>query len=426
MMANPVHSLPGSDDIHRELLPNGIVVLSRANFNSPSVVVSGYLQAGALFDSDQKLGLADFTSSALMRGTEKRDFQQIYDALESVGAGMGFNTSTHTTGYSGRALTEDLPLLLDLLADTLRYPVFPAEQIERLRAQMLTGLAIRGQDTSDMASLTLDGILFEGHPYARPDEGWPETVKAITRDDLVDFHRRIYGPKGMVIAIVGALEPKEAVAQVQRFLGDWQNAQQEDLPELPALKPISNTTRRQHVIPGKSQSDIDLGSVGPKRKDPEYLPASLGNNILGQFGLMGRIGDVVRERSGLAYYAYSSLSAGIGPGSWEVSAGVNPGNVDKAIDLIVEELTRFVQAGITQEELADSQANFVGRLPLSLESNGGVANALVNIERYELGLDYYRQYPDLVRAVKPDEVLQTAKKFIDPQCLAIATAGPAK
>jgi len=277
-----------------------------------------------------------------------------------------------------------------------------------------------------MASLTLDGILFEGHPYARPDEGWPETVKAITRDDLVDFHRRIYGPKGMVIAIVGALEPKEAVAQVQRFLGDWQNAQQEDLPELPALKPISNTTRRQHVIPGKSQSDIDLGSVGPKRKDPEYLPASLGNNILGQFGLMGRIGDVVRERSGLAYYAYSSLSAGIGPGSWEVSAGVNPGNVDKAIDLIVEELTRFVQAGITQEELADSQANFVGRLPLSLESNGGVANALVNIERYELGLDYYRQYPDLVRAVKPDEVLQTAKKFIDPQCLAIATAGPAK
>ncbi len=426
MMTNPVHSLPGSDDIHRELLPNGIVVLSRANFNSPSVVVSGYLQAGALFDSDQKLGLADFTSSALMRGTEKRDFQQIYDALESVGAGMGFNTSTHTTGYSGRALTEDLPLLLDLLADTLRYPVFPAEQIERLRAQMLTGLAIRGQDTSDMASLTLDGILFEGHPYARPDEGWPETVKAITRDDLVDFHRRIYGPKGMVIAIVGALEPKEAVAQVQRFLGDWQNAQQEDLPELPALKPISNTTRRQHVIPGKSQSDIALGSVGPKRKDSEYLPASLGNNILGQFGLMGRIGDVVRERSGLAYYAYSSLSAGIGPGSWEVSAGVNPGNVDKAIDLIVEELTRFVQAGITQEELADSQANFVGRLPLSLESNGGVANALVNIERYELGLDYYRQYPDLVRAVKPEEVLQTAKKFIDPQCLAIATAGPAK
>jgi zinc protease len=426
MMANPAHSLPGSDDIHRELLPNGIVVLSRANFNSPSVVVSGYLQAGALFDSDQKLGLADFTSSALMRGTEKRDFQQIYDALESVGAGLGFNTSTHTTGYSGRSLTEDLPLLLDLLADTLRYPVFPAEQIERLRAQMLTGLAIRGQDTSDMASLTLDGILFEGHPYARPDEGWPETVKAITRDDLVNFHRQVYGPKGMVIAIVGALEPKEAVAQVQRFLGDWQNALQEDLPELPALKPISNTTRRHHVISGKSQSDIDIGSVGPKRKDPEYLPASLGNNILGQFGLMGRIGDVVRERSGLAYYAYSSLSAGIGPGLWEVSAGVNPSNVDKAIDLIVEELTRFVQAGITQEELADSQANFVGRLPLSLESNGGVANALVNIERYELGLDYYRQYPDLVRAVKSEEVLQTAKKFIDPQCLAIATAGPAK
>jgi zinc protease len=154
------------------------------------------------------------------------------------------------------------------------------------------------------------------------------------------------------------------------------------------------------------------------------MSASLGNNILGQFGLMGRIGDVVRERSGLAYYAYSSLSAGIGPGSWEVSAGVNPSNVEKASRLIIQELKRFVEEGITPEELSDSQTNFIGRLPLSLESNSGVAGALLNIERYSLGLDYYRQYPDLVRAVTVDEVRETAGKFIDPGRLATATAGP--
>jgi zinc protease len=150
----------------------------------------------------------------------------------------------------------------------------------------------------------------------------------------------------------------------------------------------------------------------------------LGNNILGQFGMMGRIGDVVREQSGLAYYAYSQLSAGIGPGAWYVSAGVNPANLEKAMELVKQELKRYVDEGITAEELADSQANYVGRLPLSLESNGGVAGALLNIERYGLGLDYYRQYPDLVRGVTVDEVLETARKFIDPERLVIATAGP--
>jgi zinc protease len=167
-----------------------------------------------------------------------------------------------------------------------------------------------------------------------------------------------------------------------------------------------------------------IGTNGPRRRDPEFMSATLGNNILGQFGMMGRIGDVVREKSGLAYYAYSSLSAGLGPGSWEVSAGVNPQNVKKATDLIVDELKRFVQEGVTMDELADTKANFIGRLPLSLESNGGVASALLNIERHNLGLDYYRRYADLIDVVTGEDVLNTARKFIDPTRLAMAVAGP--
>jgi zinc protease len=420
----PSNSLPGSDDVYRTELPNGIVVLGRANFNSPSVVISGYLPAGALLEPDEKLGLASFVATALTRGTKKRDFQQIFDALESVGAGLGFNASTHTASFSGRSLAEDLPLLLNLLGDALRQPVFPAEYVERLRTQFLTGSAIRAQDTSDMASLTFDQILFEGHPYSRPDDGWPETIKAITRNDLVDFHRRAYGPRDMVLSIVGAVEPEQAVRQVAEVLGDWQNPDQVETPELPPLKPLQETVRHHYAIPGKSQSDLVIGMVGPQRNAPEYVAASLGNSVLGQFGLMGRIGDVVRERSGLAYYAYSSLSAGLGPGSWEVSAGVNPDNLEKASQLIFDELSRFVEQGVSAEELADSQAHFVGRLPLSLESNAGVANALVKIERYGLGLDYYRQYPEMVQAVTPEDVLTAARKYIHPDRLAVATAGP--
>lgn len=417
-------ALPGPDNIHREVLPNGITVVTRSNFNSPSVVVTGYFDAGAIFDTDEKLGLADYVTSALMRGTKKHSFDQIYHELESVGASLGFSSGVHKSGFNGRSLAEDLPLLLDLLSETLTQPAFPKAEMEKLRAQILTGLAIRAEDTSDMASMTFDAILFKDHPYSRPEDGQPETIKRITRDDLVKFHREYYGPRGMVIAIVGAVKPEEAVRQVKRSLGGWQVKSQKEAPVLPELKRLRRTISKHHRIHGKSQSDIVIGTNGPKRRDPEFMSALLGNNILGQFGMMGRIGDVVREKSGLAYYAYSSLSAGIGPGSWEVSAGVNPQNVKKASDLIVTELKRFVQDGVTEEELADSKANFIGRLPLSLESNGGVANALLNIERHNLGSDYYLRYADLVNEVTREAVLTSARKFIDTEKLAIAVAGP--
>jgi zinc protease len=416
--------LPGPNDIYREVLPNGITVLARSNFNSPSVVVTGFFEAGALFDPDEKLGLAEYTVLSLMRGTKHRTFDQIYNALESVGAGLGFNTGVHKSGFNGRSLAEDLPLLLDLLCEALTMPVFPKAELEKLRAQLLTGLAIRAEDTGDMASMVFDNILFKGHPYSRPEDGFPETIQRITREDLVRFHREHYGPRGMVMAVVGGVKPEDAVKQVKRALGSWQVKNQKETPSLPPLKPLKKTVNKHHRIRGKSQSDLIIGTNGPMRRDPEFMSASIGNNILGQFGMMGRIGDVVREKSGLAYYAYSSISAGLGPGSWEVSAGVNPQNLQKASDLIQDELKRFVQEGVTADELADTKANFTGRLPLSLESNGGVANALLNIERHQLGLDYYHRYAGLVNEVTAEDVLSTARKFIDPDRLVIAAAGP--
>lgn len=417
-------ALPGPNDIHREVLPNGITVLTRSNFNSPSVVVSGYFSAGAILDTDEKLGLADFVTSALMRGTKQRTFDKIYNELEAVGASLGFSSGVHRSGFHSRSLVEDLPLVLSLLSEALTQPSFPKVEVEKLRSQILTGLAIRAQDTGDMASMLFDEILFKDHPYARPEDGRPETIKRITRDDLVKFQREYYGPREMVIVIVGAVKAEEAVRQVKRALGGWQVKGQKAALELPPLKLLKKTVSKSHRIAGKSQSDLVIGTHGPKRKDPEFMSALIGNSILGQFGMMGRIGDVVREKSGLAYYAGSSLNAGgPGPGSWEVSAGVNPKNVKKASELIVSELKRFVNEGVTADELADVQANFIGRLPLSLESNGGVANALLNIERYDLGLDYYHRYEGLVREVTREAILNSARKFIDPDKLAIATAG---
>ena len=418
-----IHSLPGPNDIIRRELANGIIVLVRPNLSSLSVVVTGYLSSGAIFEPDDKLGLAGFTALALMRGTTQHDFQQIYDSLESNGASLGIDGGTHSIGYYGHALAEDLDLLIGTLAETLRQPVFPADQVERLRAQLLTSLAIRAQNTTEVASLAFDELVYAGHPYSRPEDGYPETIRSIKREDLVAFHEKHFGPSGMVISIVGGVGTERALESVTRFLGDWENPKQPIQPDLPSLKPLSGTISRQVNIPGKSEADIVMGVAGPTRRSPDFLVASLGNNILGQFGMYGRIGESVREKSGLAYHASSSLSGGIGPGPWLFIAGVDPSKLEKVIELIRQEIARFISEPVTGEELADSQANYIGRLPLSLESNAGVASALQNLERYSLGLDYYQRYPDLIRAITPAEILETAQRYLHPEHLAIATAG---
>ncbi|TAK13821.1 MAG: insulinase family protein [Anaerolineae bacterium] len=417
-------AIPGPQDITRVELPNGIVVLARANPFSPSVTISGGLMAGALNNPPDKLGLADFTASALMRGTQLRDMQAIYDTLESAGASLGFSAGTHTTGFHGKCLAEDLSMLLGLLAETLTQPAFPAAPVEKLRNQILTGLALRDDDTGDRAGMLFDELAYPDHPYSLPEEGQPWTVKAITRTDLAVFHAAHYGPRGLLLAVVGGVDPQVAAEAVAAALGNWTNPSQPEPPALPALGPHSAERRGRVPMPGKSQTDILLGAPGPARNDPQYVAAALANDVLGGFGMMGRIGESVREKAGLAYYAGSNLGGSLGPGPWSVSAGVHPKDEEQAIDLIKQEIRRLVTEPVSAEELADSQEAAIGRLPLSLETNGGVTGALLNMERHNLGLDYYQRYPEMMRAVTREDSLAAARQFLNPDALAIALAGP--
>ena len=417
-------SLPGPDTIQRTQLANGLVVLARESFSSPSVVLSGYLLAGGLHEREAQAGLANLTASSLMRGTRRRSFQQIYESIESIGASLSFSAGKHTTSFQGKSLAEDLEHVLGILAEALGSPSFPAREVERVRGEKLTSLAIRDQDTGAVAGLEFDRLAYAGHPYSLPSEGMPETVSRLKAGDAAAFHRRMYGPRGMVIAVVGAVRRRAAVEAVEAALGGWSNPNQPGEIELPPLRPLAGIARQERTLAGKSQCDVVLGVPGPSRFDPDYLAAAVGNNVLGRFGMYGRIGDAVREDAGLAYYAYSALTGGPGPGPWSVLAGVNPDNVDRAIDLIRKEIRRFVGRQVSAAELRENQANFIGRLPLQLESNEGVAGALVNMERYHLGLDYYMRYAERIAAVTRDDVLRTARRFLSPDRLAIAVAGP--
>jgi zinc protease len=420
---HPWSSVPGPEDIARGETSNGIVVLARENFQSPSVVVSGYLLSGSMYDPEDLLGLAMFTSRCLMHGTQNHTQGEIYEALEGIGAGLGFGAGVHSATFGGRALAEDLPVLLDLLAESLMLPVFPEIEVERLRAQMLTALAIREQDTEQRASLAFEKLIYARHPYGRPEDGYQQTVSQIRRADLLRFHEDHYAPQGMVISVVGAVPRMQVLEEVQKRLGSWVKTTTAE-PIFPDFQALEKPVREHISLAEKYQTDIVLGTLGPARSAEDYLAASLGNHILGQFGMMGRIGESVRERAGLAYYASSSLTGGLLGGSWEVDAGVNPENVDQAIALIQKELSAFVEEPVSGEEISDSVSNLVGQIPLWLESNNGVASALLRMERFDLGLDYYRRYPGLLKAITPEDILITARKYLDLEHLAVVSAGP--
>ena len=421
-MAN-IH-YPGPETIHRHVLANGLTILAYENFASESVVVEGLVRAGALGESADQAGLAAFTTALLDRGTAQHSFADIYEALEGVGADIYFSCDKHTADFGASSLVEDVDLTLTLLAESLREPTFPAQQVAQIRGQTLTSLVMRANDTGRMARLAFHELLYPEHPYGRSVTGYPNTVQAITREEIIQFHQDYFGPQGMIITIVGAIEAEKAVEKVTAVFGDWHNPQQKPLPAAPPAPRPARLVRTHIPMPDKAQSDILLGLPGPLRTAPDYLDASLMNTILGVFGMMGRIGQSVREEQGLAYYAYSRLQGSLGPAPWFAGAGVAPDDVEQAIAAIRAEIKRMQEERVPAEELADSQAFRIGSVPVSLENNSGLASVISDLELHGLGLDYLQHFPDLIRAITPERVQAAAQKYLSTEQLAIAVAGP--
>ncbi|HEY4691489.1 MAG TPA: pitrilysin family protein [Anaerolineae bacterium] len=423
-MAFANSSIPGPENIHRREYANGMVVLVKENFSSPVVVIDGVLRFGHVDVKREQAGLAGFMASVMMRGTPRRTFQQIYEEIESVGAAADVGAGLNVSGFGSKSLAESLPAMIDILADVIQNPIFPPAEVEKERGEILTDLEERADDTRRMASLTMRELLYPAtHPYAYSSSGYFETVKAITRDDLERFYHKHVGSKGMIVAIVGAVKADEAFRMWEDAFGDWTGADNPITLAPPAPKP-SEVRRKSIDIPGKTQSDLVMGLIGPARTDPDYFPAALCNSVLGVFGLNGRIGEKVRVQGGLAYYAYSRMDGGLGPGAWQVVAGVNPAKIERAIDLCRAEIKRIRATRVPAKELADNKAFYTGSLPLRLETNDGVAEQLTNMELFGLGLDYLQRYADLVNAVTPQQVQDAARKYLDPDAYALAIAGP--
>jgi zinc protease len=292
-----------------------------------------------------------------------------------------------------------------------------------VRGLRMTALAERENDTRQMAALAFRELCFPDHPLGRNFLGNRLTNAAISRDALVSFYETFFSPQGMVVVVVGAVPAEEAVAKVQAAFGDWNRTRPANT-ELPAITRPEAIIRQHVSMPDKTQSDIYLGWPAMRRLDPDFDPARLANTVMGVFGMMGRLGANVRERLGMAYYVYSQLAANRLPGPWAVVAGVNPANVDRTIQAMLEEVQRMRDERVPEDELEDSKRYLTGSLPLQLETNDGVAGILVDLEWYGLGLDYVRRYRDIVYGVTAEQVQAVAQKYLNPDAYVLASAGP--
>lgn len=418
-------SIPNASNIARAELENGVTLLVYENPAVQSVNLMGSLHAGSIYEAPAQSGLASLVAGALMTGTRSKDFDAIHGALEDVGAELGFRGHVHKVGLSGKALAEDLSLLLQIADDALRNPVFPAEHVERLRGERLTWLQYSSFDTRYRAAKAMREALYpKTHPYHYGTYGSEDTIADIAIDHLQAFHERRFGPRGMILVIVGAVDADEAIKLAADTFGGWRNPAQPAVREAHEPAASANDLRPGVAVPGKTQSDISMGIVGPARKAEDYLAAQLANSVLGEFGMMGRIGKSVREEKGLAYYAYSRLGGGHGPDPWTISAGVNPDNVELAIDSVMQEIERLTTEMVSDEDLADNQSYFTGRMPLRLESNEGIASHIHSMESFGLGLDYLARYHDLIYSITKDDLLAAAQHYLRPANMVVAVAGP--
>lgn len=409
----------------RQVLDNGAVVIVKETGTTPAVTISAAIQAGSIYESDAQLGLANFLSRVIDRGTSARTAETIAEALDFRGVSISINPTRHTQLINCTCLSEDFDFILRLIGEIVMEPSIPAEEVDKRRDEIVTAIRQDEDNPAVVATERLFELLYpDGHPYGRPAKGTIETVKRIDRRALAAFHEARFAPSALSLVVVGDVTPAKALSSAAEVFGRWK-APVPDPRTLPS--PPRNPRRRESVVTmmNKSQADIAYGFTTITRADPRYYAFMLMNNALGQYSLGGRLGDSIRERQGMAYYAFSSFDGNVIESPLIIRAGVSPANVERAVRSIDQEITTIARDGLNADELADCKRYLIGSMPRMLETNAAIARFLQTAEFFGLGMDFDMQLPTLLDAVTLDEV-SAAAATLSPARAALAIAGPYK
>jgi zinc protease len=417
----------GRGAFRRAVLANGIPVLGQERPQSRSFALRVRIPAGAVYEEHpEESGIAFLTARSLQRGSGGRSFDEINTRLDELGGSITVDAGREYVEARIRGLREDFSELVDMLANSLQNPDFPAVEVNKVRAEQLGAIAEADNDTRATADRLLRRSIYpEPNPFGRRVLGNKEIVVKLDRDAVAAYHARAFSPTGTTIAVVGGIgEFGHALETLSASFSSWDGSQPAiDFENRLASNdaPVLSTEE----IPGKSQADITVGLATIPRGHPHYYALDVGNLILGRLGLMGRLGAEVRDRQGLAYYASSQLEARRDGSMWVARAGVDLENIERAVQAIRSELDRLRGELVSDEELEDAKSYLTGVLPLALETHDGVASALLAMEEFDLGLDYLDRYAGIIAAVSRDQVLEAARSHLDPATLAMGIARPA-
>jgi hypothetical protein len=296
-------------------------------------------------------------------------------------------------------------------------------EIDRQRQQMLSGLRVSLEDPEYIANSVFDRLVYGFHPYGLPEIGTPETLGAITRDDLVAFHERYFVPNNAILAIVGDMTAEEAFNTAKKVFGNWEKR---DLPARTFAEP-PDPTRRVIVVnkPGAVQTEVRVGHIGIPRKHPDYMAVNLAIRILGGEG-SNRLHQVLRTQRGLTYGAQANMDTLKETGDFEAETNTRSEATGEVLRLIVDEFWRLQRERVHEGELADAKAYLAGSFPLTIETPEAIAMQVVNVLFYGLPVDQLQNFRERVNAVTVDDIQRVARAFLRPDRLSMVLVGDAK
>jgi zinc protease len=414
---------PAAPIAHREVLPNGLVLLVAERPGVPIVAVRAFLRAGASFEPTDRPGLANLTGALLTRGTARRSGPEIDAAIEFVGGSLESGASRDGLSASLFVLKRDLGLGLDLLGEVVLSPTFPEAELKRAVSQIQAAIKRSEEDPGTVASRALARLVFASHPYGRPVEGTIESVGQLTRDDVVAFYRGHVRPDAAIVAVVGDVTVDEARREVLARFGGWPRPAPPPLPRPAEAR--ATTPRTETIAKDLTQATIMLGRPAIRQVDPDYFPLAVASYVLGG-GSASRLYARVRDEGGLAYAVYAYVSPGRYGASFAASAQTRAGEVPKVVDILRDELGRMVREPVSEDELRLAKDYLVGSFPLRLDTTTKVADFIVAIEEQGLGLDYADRYKASIARVTAADVQRVAGRFFGPDTFSQVVVGPTK
>lgn len=407
----------------KAVLSNGAELIVSEKHDLPLVSFSiTLLGGGNQFQPKGKEGVASLAAAMLSEGTRTRDGEALSNALQLLGTSITASVGHESGSMSFVSTAPKFGATLDILAEMLVQSTFPADALERLRGQRLVALAQAKAQPGAIASRVFPRVLYgDAHPYGRSVT--EESVRAITREDVLAFHEAYWQPGRALITVVGDVTPAVIKPLLERSLSAWRKGGVRPTFSYPRVPDRSETTIFLVDKAGAAQSTFAIGQPGPPRSSPDYFALQLMNTILGGM-FQSRLNANIREEKGYSYGVFSNFQYGKGPGPFRAGGDVVSDKTDAALVEFMKELRGILGARpITDDELTTAKDALGQRLPGVFASVSGVNGALTSLWTEGLPADYYQQYAKSIAGVSKEDVTRVARQHLDPERVAIVIVG---